>query len=197
MIRKKQGKPQEEIEVNWEELGAHLEERASKPKETPVEEAVRRYYDVLQRMRMQGCSNNDIADALTSYNIPGAYSKSVAAALRKEELRRSQVKTPEATLVELSQEFQLQKAAVDALTSEQFYLLKGREAIKVIKILEVSGNGKVDYQILGEAEAKPYTIKVEGLIENLYGPIAQSNLRSVLDRVKEACQTQEAPASSQ
>ena len=75
MTRKKQGKLQEEIEVNWEELGAHLEEIASKPKETPVEEAVRRYYDVIQHMKAQGFSHNDIADSLSSYGIPGAYSK--------------------------------------------------------------------------------------------------------------------------
>ena len=128
----------------------------------------------------------------------GSTPKSVAAAIKKEELRRSQPKPPHVLLAELTQEFSLSKAAVDTLASEQCYLLKGREAIKVIKILEpLSANGKVDYQILGDGEAKPYASTVEGLTESLYGPIAQSNVPSLLNRVKESSQTQEAPASSQ
>lgn len=160
---------------DWNEIGADLRTRAGVLKETPLETFVRLFPDVIQTAQKQGHTIKDLCDWLTEKGVPGAYPKSLNAAIKK-------LKNPGLSLdqlfLELTTEFSLAEPE-ESLTLEQPYLLKGKEACKIVVFHEELPDGKVQFQILNEANSEKRTVKLETLLKNLRGPIAQEFVTAI------------------
>jgi hypothetical protein len=118
--------------------------------------------------------------------VPGAYSKSVSSAIKKVQENGRNFQNPEHLFAELVAEFLLKEPLVDEIDVNQAYLLKGKEACKIVSDLEMQADGKMQFQIYGDDKQKTHALRTEGILKNLRGPIQEKDLDRVAARLSKA-----------
>ncbi|GAP99082.1 hypothetical protein [Leptolyngbya sp. NIES-2104] len=177
MARKKSKEEQEQ--PDWQGARAELAFWAETPKETPLEKFVREEFKMFQMALSQGYTFADIASWLKEKKVPGAYSKSVAAAIKKVEAKSEITQLPAQLFTEISSSFLLGEPQATEINSQKPYLLKGKEACKIVIGLETQPEGKIQFRILGDEDEKNHAIKTENMVKNLRGPIEEKDLNAI------------------
>lgn len=175
-------KLQEPSLPDWEKLKTILQEKSQQPKLTEVERAVQENYELIQLAKQNGYNNNDIASWLQDSHIAGAYAKSISAALQKEAIRRGDQPAAADLLLELKSRFKLKQPAVKDLEADQFYLMQGKEALRVIALKSVTEDN-VHYQLHGELNEKSHSCRPGSIVKLLQGPISSVDVEKILAEI--------------
>lgn len=164
---------------DWNKLNQLLKANAAKPKLTDIERAVRENYDAICLARQNGYNTNDLCDWFREAGISGVYAKSLNSAIHKESIRRNERPATADSFSAIATRFDLKQPGVEDLATNQFYLMQGREFIRVIGIESIL-NGKIQYRIQGEPEGKTYSSKPEDIVKILCGPISPEAVSEIL-----------------